>query len=85
VGLERGLLSPVSTAEELFGKYNSGVGLEYVRGDPLCRPRDTPLSAKLVLSSPTSGGRSVGIVRSWTKAKEFNQFRVCVCVRERER
>jgi hypothetical protein len=27
---------------------------------------------KLALTSPTSSGRSVGIVRSWTKATEFN-------------
>jgi hypothetical protein len=26
---------------------------------------------KLALTSPTSGGRSVGIVRSWTEAMEF--------------
>jgi hypothetical protein len=26
---------------------------------------------KLALTSPTSGGRSVGIVRSWTHATEF--------------
>jgi hypothetical protein len=29
------------------------------------------LSAKLALTSPTSGGRSAGIVRSRTKATEF--------------
>jgi hypothetical protein len=27
---------------------------------------------KLALTSPTGGGRSVGIVRSWTKATEFS-------------
>jgi hypothetical protein len=27
---------------------------------------------KLALTSPTGGGRSVGIVRSWTKAMEFS-------------
>jgi hypothetical protein len=31
-----------------------------------------PLSAKLVLTSPTSGGRSVGIVYLRTKATEFS-------------
>jgi hypothetical protein len=38
VGLERGLLSLVSTIEELLGRNNSGSGLEireYGRGDPL--------------------------------------------------
>jgi len=34
-------------------------------------PRDTPLSAK-VGTSPTGGGRSVGIVRVRTKATEFS-------------
>jgi hypothetical protein len=41
---------------------------EYSRGDP---PRDTLYSQKLALTSPTRGGRSVGIVRSRTKATEF--------------
>jgi len=27
---------------------------------------------KLALTSPTGGGRSVGIVRMWTKATEFS-------------
>jgi hypothetical protein len=35
----------------------------------------TPLyPQKLALTSPTSGGRSVGIVRSWTKATELVSF-----------
>jgi hypothetical protein len=39
------------------------------REDPLSRPRDTPLPAKkLELTSPTSGGRSIGIVRLGTKS-----------------
>ena len=43
------------------------------RGDPLRWPRDTPLTRKkLALTSPTGGGRSVGIVRSRTKATEFS-------------
>jgi hypothetical protein len=33
-----------------------------------------PLSAKLVVASATSGGRSVGILRSRTKAREFFCF-----------
>jgi hypothetical protein len=32
---------------------------------------------KLALTSPTSGGRSVGIVRSWTEATELITF--CKC------
>jgi hypothetical protein len=37
------------------------------RGDPLRWPRDTFYPQKLALTSPTSGGRSVGIVRSRIK------------------
>jgi hypothetical protein len=45
------------------------------RGDPLRWPRDTPLyPQKLALTSPTGGGRSVGIVRSRTKAMEFSFY-----------
>jgi hypothetical protein len=36
-------------------------------GDPLRWPRDTPYPQKLALTSPTRGGRSVGIVRLRTK------------------
>jgi hypothetical protein len=39
------------------------------RGDSLRWPRDTLYP--LALTSPTSGGRSVGIVRWGTKAPEF--------------
>jgi hypothetical protein len=38
------------------------------RGDPLRWPRDTLYQQKLALTSPTSGGRSVGIVRLRTKS-----------------
>ena len=43
------------------------------RGDPLRWPRDTFYPQKLALTSPTGGGRSVGIVRSRTKATEFKE------------
>ena len=37
-----------------------------------CADHVTPLyPQKLALTSPTGGGCSVGIVRSWTKATEF--------------
>jgi hypothetical protein len=74
VGLERGPLSLVSTIEELLGRNSSGSSLEnreYGRGDPLCWPRDTHYPQKLTLTSPTSGGHSVGIIRLRTKATEF--------------
>jgi hypothetical protein len=37
-------------------------------------PRNTLYPQKLALTSPTSGGRSVGIVRLRTKATEFSYF-----------
>jgi hypothetical protein len=60
VGLERGPLSLVSTTEGLLLRKCSR---EYGRRNPSILPRGT-LSASLALTSPTSGGRSVGIVRS---------------------
>jgi hypothetical protein len=78
VGLERGPLSLVrSTIEELLGRNNSGSGLEnreYGLGDPLRWPHDTHYQQKFALTSPTSGGRSVGIVRLRAKATEFVCF-----------
>jgi hypothetical protein len=40
--------------------------------NPLCWPRDTLYPQNLAITSPTSGSRSVGIVRSRTKATEFS-------------
>jgi hypothetical protein len=77
VGLERGPLSLVSTIEELLGRNNSGSGLEtreYGRGYPLRLPRNTLYPQNLALTSPTSWGRSVGIVRFRTKATEYFFF-----------
>jgi hypothetical protein len=42
------------------------------RGDPLRWPRDTLYPQKLVLTSLTGGGRSVGIVHLRTKAIKFS-------------
>jgi hypothetical protein len=67
VGLERGPLSFVSKIEELLGRKSSVSGLEnrdYSHRDPSRWPRGTLRPQKFALSSPTSGGRSVGIVRS---------------------
>jgi hypothetical protein len=75
VGLERGALSLVSTTEELLGRKSSGSGLESRedgRRDPSLRPLGTLYPQKLALTSPTSGGFSVGIVRSRTQTTEFN-------------
>jgi hypothetical protein len=71
---ERGPLSLVNTTEELLGRNSSGSGLEnreYGRGDPLRWPRVTRCPQKLALTSPTRGGRSVGIVHLRSKAMEF--------------
>jgi hypothetical protein len=68
VGLEQGPLSLVSTTEELLGRKNSGFDLEnreYGCRDPSRWPRGTHYPQKLVLTSPTSGGRSR------TQATEF--------------
>jgi hypothetical protein len=45
---------------------------EYGRVDPSRWPRETLYPQKLALTSPTSGGSSVGIVRSRTEATEFS-------------
>jgi hypothetical protein len=77
VGLERGPLSLVSTTEELPRRKSSVSGVEnrdYGRRDPLFRSRNNLYPQELVLTSPTSGGRSVGIVRSRAKATEFVSF-----------
>jgi hypothetical protein len=61
----------VSTIEELLERKSSGSGLEnreYGRRDP---SRGTLHPQQLALTSPTSGGRSAGIVRSWTQTMEF--------------
>jgi hypothetical protein len=74
VGLERGSLSLVSTIEELLVRKIRGSGLEsreYRRRDPSRRPHGTLYPQKLALASPTSGGHSVGTVRSRTQAMGF--------------
>jgi hypothetical protein len=60
LGLERGPLSLVSTNEELLERKSSG----------------TLYPQTLTLTSPISGGRSIGIVRSRTQTLEFVIFTV---------
>jgi hypothetical protein len=87
VVLERGPLSLLITIEELLGRRSSGSGLESReygrRYRPRC-PRGTLYPQNLVLSSPTSGGLSLGIVRSQIQATEFffstNVFCVSLCL-----
>jgi hypothetical protein len=45
---------------------------EYGSRDPSRSPRGTLCPPKFSLTSPTSGGRSVGIVRCRTQAAEFS-------------
>jgi hypothetical protein len=75
VGLEWGPLSLVSSIEGLLGRKGRVSGLEireYGRRDPSCWPRAILYPQNLALTSLTSGGRSVGIVRSRTQATEFS-------------
>jgi hypothetical protein len=44
------------------------------RGNSSRWPRNTLYPQKLALTSPTSGGRSVGIVRLQTKATDFSEL-----------
>jgi hypothetical protein len=75
VDLERGPLSLVNTTEELLGRESSGSGLKnrdyYRRGSAVLTTRHPYIRKTLVLTSATSGGHSVGIVRSQTKATEI--------------
>jgi hypothetical protein len=74
VGLEQGPVSLVSTTEELLGRKSSDSGLEnreHGCRDLLCWPRNTLYLQKLVLISPISGSRLVGIAHSQTKGTEF--------------
>jgi hypothetical protein len=74
VGLEQGLLSLVSTIEELLEIKSSCTGLEireYGHRDPSRWPCSAHYLQKLALTLPTSGSCSVCIVRLRTKAMEF--------------
>jgi hypothetical protein len=72
VGLERGPLSLVNTTEKLLERKSCGSGLEIeITAVGIRRaPRNTLYPQELALISPTSSVRSVGIVRSRTKATE---------------
>jgi hypothetical protein len=81
MALKRGPLSLNSTIEELLGRNSSGSGLEnweYGCGDLLRWPHNTLYPQKLALTSPTCGGRSVGIVSVRTKTTEFVGLFVCL-------
>jgi hypothetical protein len=74
VDLQWGPLSLVNTSEELLERKSSWSGREIREYD--CRdqsrwPHGTLYPYKLALTSPTSGGRSVGIVRSRDVASDY--------------
>jgi hypothetical protein len=74
LGLERVPLSFVGKIEELLERKSSGSGLEteITAVEVRCAKHATPFyPQKLALTSPTSGGRSVGIVSSRTKSAEL--------------
>jgi hypothetical protein len=74
VGLKRCPLSLVSNTKKLLERKSSGSGIdirEYGHRDPSRWPRDTPYPQNFALTSLTSGGRSVGIVRTWTQARSL--------------
>jgi hypothetical protein len=75
VGLERGPLSLVSTTEELLDRKvaspvyktdNTAVGIRHA--DHVA----PSIRKTLAITSPTSGGPSVGLVRSRTQTMEFS-------------
>ena len=76
MGLERGPLSLVRSIEELLELKSRGSGPENRDERPwgsVALTNVTPLyPQKLAPTSLTGGGRSVGIVRSRTKATEFS-------------
>jgi hypothetical protein len=69
-GSVTGSTQPREDNWEATWKESTGSGLQKPkingRGDSLRWPRDTLYPLKLALTSPTSGGRSVGIVRRRT-------------------
>jgi hypothetical protein len=74
VGLERGPLSLVIVTEELLERQSKSSSPETEITAVGIRHADhvAPSIRKLAITSPTSGGRSVGIVRSRTQTMEFS-------------
>jgi hypothetical protein len=73
-GSGTGSTQPRDTIEELLERKSIGSDLEsreYGSRDPSLGPSGTLYPQKSALTSPTSGGRSVGIVRSRNQVTEF--------------
>jgi hypothetical protein len=79
VGLEWGPLSLVGTTEEILDRKvaaavykseNTAVGIRHADHVVLS------ISKKVAITSPRSGGRSVGIVRSRTQTKVFSFYTI---------
>jgi hypothetical protein len=73
--LERGPLSLVRTSEELLEGKRSGSGLENRdkrTSESVALTTRHPPSANVGTTSPTNGGRSVGIVRSRARVTKFS-------------
>jgi hypothetical protein len=82
VGLQRGPLSLVTSTEGQLGRRSNGCGLEILkcdRRDPSRWPRGTLYPQIRALTSQTSGGRSISIVRSWAQTTEFSSI-LSLCV-----
>jgi hypothetical protein len=73
-GLKWGPLSLVRTTEEPLENKKQRLRSRKPSGNSLRWPRNTLYPQRLPLTSPTSGGRSVGIVRLRTTATEFSYF-----------
>jgi hypothetical protein len=71
VGLERSPLSLENTIEELLRRKSNGSGLERRNYGRRVSAALTLYLQKLALTTTTSGGRSVGIVRSRTQVTEM--------------
>jgi hypothetical protein len=73
----------VSKTEELLDRKVAAPSVEnrkYGRRDPSRRPLGTLYPQKLAVTLPTSGGRSVGIVRLGTQTMEFFFWKLCEAV-----
>jgi hypothetical protein len=68
VGLERGALSLVSTTEELHDRKSENTAVGIRLSDHVA----PSIRKNLAITSPTSGGRSVCVVRSRTQTIEFS-------------